>query len=376
MSKKTKIIIAAISAGVIGIAVTSTLAVKHIFATDPKKAARAHAPMPVVLDRVSVMEINDVIGAGGQTCQLEKVTMSARLDQVVLSVNVKIGDRIREKQPLAVFDRRLIKATADQCRDNVTRTKTSLEYSRLAYQRLVNLYRQSLIPKVEIEKADAKVKESEYEYSTAVREFEKARQDMDLTVVKSPVAGIVLERSINPGEIPRLGAPLFTLGVIDDIYIMARVPENRIAYTQLNQKVEVVFDAFPNEVFKGEITKMDPNTDPKTRTFVAFVKIPNHQMRLTPGLTGFVRIRNYKKALAAPTVSIINPVGESATVFVVGPDSTAHIRAVKTGVSSDGLTEIVEGLKEGDRVVTAGLEFLKDGDKVRIMKENGKSKQS
>jgi RND family efflux transporter MFP subunit len=147
------------------------------------------------------------------------------------------------------------------------------------------------------------------------------------------------------------------------------VPEDKISYVHVQQEAEVLFESFPNEVFTGEVVKIDPHADPQTRTFNVFIKMPNSNLRLKPGLTGFARIKNYKTALAIPTISVMNPVGESATIFTVDQNAQVHIRRVKIGVSASGLTEIIEGLQEGDNVITTGVQFLKDGDKVQIMED-------
>jgi RND family efflux transporter MFP subunit len=157
------------------------------------------------------------------------------------------------------------------------------------------------------------------------------------------------------------------LGIIDKIYMLAKVAEEKISYVHQNMTAEVLFDSFPNDPLKGIIAKIDPNTDPKTRTFIAYVEIPNRDLKLTPGLTGFTRINYSKNALVVPSIAVINPVGENATVFVVGGDLIAHIKRVKTGLSAGGRTEILEGLKEGDRVAFAGIQALKEGDKVEVI---------
>jgi len=369
MSNKTKFLSVVIGAVLIGIGVTSVVVVSHMIKTDPRKAMLVHGKMPVRLAQAKVETINDIIGASGQTQEIEKVTLTARISQPVLSVKIKLGDRGKKGQILVEFDKKMLKVIVDEAKENLNKAKSNLDYSKLNYDRLLNIYNQNLIAKAELEKADEQVKVAQWEYSSAVRQLGKAMQDLNYATVKSPIVGVVLERPINPGEIPKVDEPLVTLGVIDDIFMLAKVPENKISYIHLKQQAEVVLDSFLNDVFKGEIVKIDPNTDPKTRTFVAYIKISNTDLKLTPGLTGFARVKNSKTALAVPSVSVVNPVGEVATVFIVDSNSVAHIKRVKIGISSGGLTEVVEGLKEGDKVVTAGIEFIRDGDKVSVMED-------
>lgn len=367
MSKKTKLIGLFVSLLCLGVAVTLFFVVRHMVKTDPGKARLVKGKMPVTLARVKTDTINYVIGASGQTQELEKISLKARIEQPVSAVHVKIGDFVREGQVLIEMQQKLMQALVDQALSNLSRTKTDLDYSKLNYRRLSNLYHQHLIAKVELEAGDEKVKQAQYQYASAVQELEKAAQDLNCATLKSPIAGIVLERPINLAETPKRDDLLVSLGVIDSIFMMAKVAEEKVSYVQSGMSAEVLFDSFPNEPFKGNIVKIDPNTDPKTRTFVAFIQIPNKDFKLTPGLSGFARINYSKRSLLAPSVSIINPVGENATVFAVDSHAIVHIKRVKIGLSAGGLTEILEGLREGEQVVFAGIQALKDGDQVEIM---------
>jgi RND family efflux transporter MFP subunit len=351
----------------LSLAVTLFFVISHMIKTDPSKARLVKGSMPVNLVSAKMEDLNYIIGATGQTQEFEKVSLTAKVDQPVDAVNVKIGDMVQKGQVLVKFQEKVLKAILEQSKSALSKTKTDLHYSKLNYQRLLSLYNQNLIAKVELEEADQKVKLAEYGYSTAVRELEKATQDLNYATVRSPCAGIVLEKRITLGEIPRLEEPLISIGIIDNIFMLAKVAEEKISYVHLKMDAEVLFDSFPNDPIKGEITKIDPNTDPKTRTFIAYIEIPNQDFKLTPGLTGFARIIFHKKSLVVPSISVINPVGENATVFRVGADSIVHIKRVKIGLSSGGLTEVIEGLNEGEKVAFAGVQALREGDRVEVI---------
>jgi len=126
----------------------------------------------------------------------------------------------------------------------------------------------------------------------------------------------------------------------------------------------MVFEAFPGQVFQGEVFFVDPKTNPQTRSFTAYIKIPNAYLKLKPGLSGFARITQQKHVLVVPDTAVINPVGESATVFVITPDNHAVLRPVRYGTITQGWAEIDDGIHEGDIVATVGPLYLKDGDKV------------
>src|SRR5439155_3476508 len=165
--------------------------------------------------------------------------------------------------------------------------------------------------------------------------------------------GIVLERLVNPDEFTRPDQAVMKLGIINTVLMAAKVTEEKIHSMQLGLSAEITFPAFPAETFQGKVFKIDPNTDPVTRTFTSYIEINNSGFRLKPGLSGFARIhRTAKDVLAVPSVAVINPSGDQASVFVVNGDGRADLRKVRLGVVVNAMTEVTGGLKEGEKVVT------------------------
>jgi len=353
----------------IGVGITAFMVASHMLKTDSKKAMRAHAPMPVTLAQARTTAIKSEIGAAGETQETERIVLTARLSQPVMSVTIGAGNRVTKGQILLSFEQGLLQSSCNQASESVRRAKSRREYCELTYARLQRLYDQKLIARVELETAIQQLNDAQWQLQTAIGQLERATQDLSYITVHSPITGVVLERSINPGETPRLDEALVTLGAIDRIFLKARVPEKEITQVHLRQQAKVVFDSFRNEDFAGEIVKIDPSSDTNTKTFNAYIELPNVGLRLTPGLTAFARIYNSKTALAIPSICIVNPMGDVATVFTVDSNSVARVQPVKTGVSGGGLTEILGGLNEGDQVVAAGLEFLRDGQTVNVMED-------
>ena len=119
-------------------------------------------------------------------------------------------------------------------------------------------------------------------------------------------------------------------------------------------------------IYGGKVVKIDPNIDPVTRTFTTYVEIKNDDFRLKPGLSGFARIRrSAKDVLAVPSIAILNPSGEQASVFVVDDSGHANMLKIRPGIVVDAMTEVTDGLKEGEKVVTVGQLYLNNNDKVR-----------
>src|SRR6266576_3234712 len=162
----------------------------------------------------------------------------------------------------------------------------------------------------------------------------------------------------------------------------AKVTEEKIHSLQVDLPAEVTFPAFPGETFQGNVFKIDPNIDPVTRTFTVYIQIENRpyiraayevpltlhaeDYRLKPGLSGFAHIRRTAKDVTAiPSVAIMSPSGDQASVFVVDRSGRATPRKVNLGIVANGMTEVTSGLNEAEKVVTVGQLYLKENDKVQ-----------
>ena len=182
----------------------------------------------------------------------------------------------------------------------------------------------------------------------------------------SPAPAIVLLRNINPGEITTVGNEAFKLGIIEPIYMVAQVSQEKIGAIHLGMTANVTTDGFPGVVFTGQVVKIDGNVNDATRTFGVYISIANHELRLIPGITGYARLEHSEMALAVPTTAVINPLGDRATVFVVDKENRAHIREVRRGQMVGEMTEILSGLQEGEEVVSVGQQEVRDGDQVNV----------
>src|SRR5439155_13622673 len=165
------------------------------------------------------------------------------------------------------------------------------------------------------------------------------------------------------------------LGAIETVLMAAKVTEEKIYSMQLGLSAEISFPAFPAETFQGKVFKIDPNIDPVTRTFTTYVEINNPDFRLKPGLSGFAHIhRTANDVPVVPSVAIINPSGDRASVFVVDSRGHANLRNVSLGIVANAMTEVTSGLTEGERVVTVGQLYLRENDKIRSTSKSNNAK--
>jgi RND family efflux transporter MFP subunit len=339
----------------------------HLIQTSSTVARKLGTPLPVRVATAQQVNLTQTIGASGEVQPIAfldlTTSVSARVDKVV----VDLGDVVAPQQELLRFDRELLTAALTAAQSALDQAIGDQQRAAQYLRRIAAIYQQGLLPKIQVEKAQAALDEANAKYSEAREKLVRARKDLQNAALASPVSGIVMERLINDGETPKPYEKALTIGRIDHVLIVSNIAEERVEDISLGQAATVTLTAFPNDEFEGTVVKVKPVTDPRTRTFLVYTKVANPGLKLKPGLTAFTRFKRPHESLAVPSVALINPTGiQESTVFVLENGSTARLRKVRVGVVAEGMTEIRSGLTAGEHVIVVGQLALRDGDHVLI----------
>ncbi|MBC8139407.1 MAG: efflux RND transporter periplasmic adaptor subunit [Fibrella sp.] len=226
----------------------------------------------------------------------------------------------------------------------------------------------------DIESAKAQIARSQ-------AQFGNAKVQLESTTIRAPRAGVILQKYVEEGTIitsgqsfNSVGTSIVQIGDLSRIFVNAQVDEADIAQVAVGQKVKVTLDAFPDEDFEGRVRRIDPRgaTDNNVTTIMTQVEILKPNLRLRPGLNSeceFV-VAEKEGILSVPTRAVRNNKGKKfVLVLTAGPEEkaapkdggggetgTTVEREVKTGLEAGDSIEIVSGLKEGDKVVTATID--------------------
>ena len=349
--------------------------VVHVVETNPGKARLLGATSPVETVVAKRQTLDEVIGGSGSVEQSSTVQLTSQVDADVLEVPVKVGDLVKKGDLLLKLDDRLIQAQLEANREYVDVSNVKIKDQSRQVERYTALEQKSMGTPLELEKSEIALAEARQDLAKAKLTLRQAELDLEHVKYVSPIDGIVLERLVNPGESTHRDQIVLKLGSLNTVYMTAKITEEKMHSIQVGLDAEVAFPAFPGENFSGKVVKIDPNIDPVTRTFTAYVEIKNTDLRLKPGLSGFVRIRrSIQNVIAIPSIAIMNPSGEQATVYVVNDDGRANLRKIRPGVVVNAMTEIVSGLKEGEKVVTVGQLYLQENDKVHTTSRSNSQK--
>jgi RND family efflux transporter MFP subunit len=276
--------------------------------------------------------------------------VSSRVSAIIESVEAFEGDRVREGQNLAsLYSTDYLAAQQDLIQLLRQSERDAGEGDQDASAMTWRLVR-SAVGKLKLMGAG----------DEDIRKIKETASPLTLLMVKAPFAGTIISGSATVGRQIQAGADLFELADLETVWVIASLHEKDLSLLRPGCAASVAVPAWPGETFRGRLTVIGDVEDEATRTIKGRVEIDNAGRKLKPGMYADVTLTPAadKPVLAVPETAIREIEGR-VVVFSPGPDNTFLPRRVKTGRRAGGWVEIIEGLKEGDEIVTEGSFSLK-----------------
>jgi len=316
--------------------------------------APASFPTAVEVARAVASDFADDVGAVGTLKSNESVVLRPETAGRVAAIGFKDGAVVAKGTVLVFLDAAIQEAELQQARAN-------LALARSSYDRNVELVGKKFLSQQALDSSAATLKVQEAAVQLAEAKAAKMR-------IKAPFAGMVGLRNVSVGDYLKDGQELINIEDVATLRVDFRLPETYLGRIQKGQVVEVATDALPGERFKAVLDAIDPMVDQNGRSISARARLDNAKGKLRPGM--FVRVRllfgERKAVLMVPEQAIV--AGGQPAVFKV-VEGKAVMTKVKLGVRRAAQVEVVEGLAEGDVVVTAGQLKLREGAAVRQVGE-------
>jgi Cu(I)/Ag(I) efflux system membrane fusion protein len=180
-------------------------------------------------------------------------------------------------------------------------------------------------------------------------------------MVAAPSSGIVMKREAVPGKYVEPGTTLYEVADLSRVWISADIYESEVAAVTLNQPASVTFAAYPGETFQGKVSYIYPTLNTEARTVRVRLELPNPGLKLKPGMFGTVILQTDEaQTLVVPKEAVLDT-GLRQIVFLDRGEGSYTPHQVKLGRRNQDSVEVLEGLKEGDRIVTSA-NFLLDAE--------------
>ena len=212
----------------------------------------------------------------------------------------------------------------------------------------------------------ATAKSAAGQLTSAEGKYKGAQAQLSYTEIRSPIDGVVTDRSVWPGDTPPAGTPLLTIMDTSSVVARAHVPLSEATLLKVGNPATIVASGTPP--VSGKVIIVSPALDPGSTTVQVWVEAENKSGELRPGSTANVSIiaRTIQDAVAVPQQALLKSPEGATTVMVIGQDNKAHQVEVETGIRSGDLIQITKGLQPGQSVVTTGAYGLPDNTQVKV----------
>lgn len=323
---------------------------------------RAIEATPVVVAPVRYDTFVERIEALGTTVANESVVVTADVTGRVVRINFRDGQKVEKGAVLVELDNDEEQALLAAAQANLTTQRTQ-------YRRLLDLVRQKSIAQTTLDEQANALK-------TAESELEIARVRLRDRTIEAPFSGQLGIRRVSPGALVNSGAEIVTL---DDLRVMKldfSIPETYLSVLSPGLEIEVESAAYPDRLFKGEVTTIDSRIDPVTRTVVVRAELPNPDGLLRPGMLMTVDlIRGRTRSLVIPEEGL-TPLEDRQYVYRVDGEDKIERLEVSIGRRRSGEVEVLGGLEAGDRVVVEGTTRIRPGMPVTVIGTRGDASES
>ncbi|MGV8997351.1 MAG: efflux RND transporter periplasmic adaptor subunit [Parvibaculaceae bacterium] len=348
-----------VKSGALGVVLGMSLVLWGCGPSESKDAAAKTPAIPVLVSAVTKAPGAEDVSAYGIIRSDKEVGLSFKIAGLIKTLDADTGDRVKKGQVLARLDQREIDAQSARAEANAAKARRDLA-------RIEPLLKNGFISQQRIDDARSAA-------AVANADLRQTEFNRSLATITAPTDGVVLARHADLNEIVAAGAPVLTVSQGGTGFIFkAALSDSAVAKLKVGDTAQVWLDAFKDKPVKGHVRRLSAMSDAQSGTFGIEIMLDETPAGVESGFIGKARIAPSGAAdettLAIPASAILEGHGATATVYVVDEKTmTAHLtRVTLNGLLNDQVL-VTKGLKAGDKVVSAGAPYLRDGVNVDIV---------
>ncbi len=298
----------------------------------------------------------------------------------VTSMNVTVGSVVKKGTVLFQLDQEdiqkqvdLTKKSIDLAQANYELTKEKIDNAKLTLERTRALYEQGAIPKSQLEQAelaasDKSLQTIQVQTEQAQLQYKQALDGLQNLTVVAPVDGIVSAVAAEVGEMASTAQPTVTIVNMDRVYAEINVTENVINALSIGKEVVVDIPSASSESLTGKIDKISPVSDGRTQLYPIRIYMENQNHLIKPGMFAKVKLAtSARENVIAVRTEAIASENNKNIVYVVENDR-AIAKEIAIGLDTGTETEVISGLKVGEKVIIKGQDYIEDGSKVKVVR--------
>ena len=287
------------------------------------------------------------------------------------------GDAVRSGMEVAALRRTDYVQKVGEAQAALAQARAAAEQADLDFERVTKLVAGGSVSQAEADTARIKRDSAHASLEGAKVRVDEAQTALSDTTLRSPIDGVVLKRAIEVGTLATPGTVGFSVAQVDRMKAVFGVPDTMLPRVHLGASQVVTTEAFAGQRFEGQISRISPSADPKSRAFEVEVTIPNVDQKLKTGMVAALAMADgdgtpAKAEPLVPLTSIVRSTGKAGhfAVFVVDQadgKSIARARDVELGEYLGRVIPVTSGLRGGEEIVVQGAGLLSDGEPVEVI---------
>jgi RND family efflux transporter MFP subunit len=310
----------------------------------------------------------ETVSMTGQVRAKDKANLAFRLDGRMIERPVNVGDVVKAGQVVARMDPQNQQNALRSAQASLAAAEAQLAEAHLTFLRKQQLVKQGWASQAQFDSAEQALKTAEAQVDSAKARLRTAQDEESYTVLVADAPGVVTSKGAEPGEVVRAGQMIVEVARQGGLDAVFDVPEQLIRTGPRDPLVEIALTDDPQVKATGRVREVSPQADTTTRTFQVKVGIinPPEGMRLGSTVTGRIKL-SAPPGMEVPASALTEADGRPA-VWLVDPQSqTVSLRNVEVLRYDPASVVISQGLETGEIVVTAGVQTLRPGQKVRVL---------
>ena len=328
------------------------------------------------LTRVTAQSISRSLAVSGSLVAVNQAQVKAKVAVEVRSILVREGDLVKAGQVIAKLDTLDLAARLDQMTGARNSAQAQYEIAEKNRSTNASLLEKKFISQNAFDNVASLSSSNRASLDAAEAQVRMAQKGLRDATVVAPIDGIVARKSVQVGEKTQVDAPLFTIVDLDSIEMQAIVPAGEVASLEKGMTARLVVDGMPDRAFDATVSRVNPATEPGTRSIVVFLTVPNPDHLLKSGMfaNGSIRLGTGSARPTLPLVAVQSEAGMPIVWTIENGKITR--RPVELGIRDEtaGLVEIKSGVPPGAPVLVGKFDNLKEGGPA-IAKIDGPSAQ-
>jgi RND family efflux transporter MFP subunit len=305
----------------------------------------------------------------------DEIELSFRSNGIITALNIKVGQKVNKGDLIAKLDNVQANLAYEQSVSALNSAKSAMNTAKSSLDRIKSLYEKGSNSLSDYEAAKNSYQNALDQYESAKRNKSIQQSQISYGYIKAPKAGVIAAKNSQLNENVSAGQVIAILNAGDQTNIEVGLPENVINKVQLGMNPEISFSALTGKKFKGNIIEISPIVNEGSATYPVKIDIADATEDIKPGMTanvtfifGDAQTKN-DTALVIPVKSVGED-GDGNFVFLIesedGTIGIAKKHHIEIGELTTGGFKIKSGLTEGQKIATAGLQTLLDGQKVKL----------